>query len=284
MTTLIVGCGYLGRRVGQKLALRQLSVIGTVRSDPRASELISLGIDTLLADVLNPPSLKQLPRADRLLYCVGFDRSAGIPMRSVYVDGLANTLRALNGRIPLLVYASATSVYGQTDGGWVTENSPTLPNTESGRICLDAENLAAQICREQEISLIILRYSGLYGPGRIVRKSALENAEPITGDPEKYLNLIHIHDAASAALLALDQPPSSSHRLYLATDDRPLPRREYYEQAARLLKAPPPRFLSAAPGSPHEANKRISNHLIKSELHLSLTYPDILTGLPASLP
>jgi len=285
VSTLIVGCGYLGRRVGRRLALRQERVFGTVRTEPRARGLEAWGVEPVVADVLDPASLARLPEVDRAFYCVGFDRAAGVPMRTVYVDGLRNALTALAGKARRLVYASATSVYGRNDGGWVDEETPTEPTTESGRVCLDAERLAAETCGEQGIDLVVVRYSGLYGPGRVLRRAALERGEPIVGDPEKYLNLIHIDDAAAAAVAALDR--GGPGRVYLATDDLPLRRRDYYTRAAAGLGAAPPRFVAPEPGSAEsrreEANKRVSNRRIKAELGLALTYPDVASGLPAAI-
>ena len=285
MRTLIVGCGYLGRRVGQRLANRHETVFGTVRSERRAGELAGWGIEPVIADVLDPASLARLPEADRVLYCVGFDRSAGVSMRTVYVDGLRKALESLRGKTARVVYASATSVYGQNDGGWVNEDSPTEPTTESGRVCLDAEILAASIAAEGGLEMVIVRYSGLYGPGRILRRAALESGEPIVGDPAKWLNLIQIHDAASAAVVALDRGVSG--RVYLTTDDRPIERERFYTRAAFLLNASPPRFVTPEPGSPEarreESNKRVANRRIKEELGLSLAYPDMETGLAAAI-
>ncbi|MEJ7638759.1 MAG: hypothetical protein WKF75_12485 [Singulisphaera sp.] len=141
MSTLIVGCGALGRRVGRLLAGRGEPAFGIVRSPARGEELAALGIVPVIADVLDADSLTRLPAVDRVLYCVGFDRSAGVSMRTVYVEGLRNVLDRLGGRVDRWVYASSTSVHGQEDGGWIDEDSPADPRHEAGRVCLDAENL-----------------------------------------------------------------------------------------------------------------------------------------------
>ena len=107
---------------------RDGSVFGTARERARARRPArTAGSSPLIADVLDPDSLARLPAADRVFYCVGFDRSAGVPMRTVYVDGLRNALEALAGRTRPLVYASSTGVYGRNDGDWVDEDSPTEP-------------------------------------------------------------------------------------------------------------------------------------------------------------
>src|SRR4051794_24826107 len=94
-TTLIVGCGYLGRRVGRLLSARGERVLGTTRKAGRAGELADWGIEAVAADVLDRYSLEGLPEAGRALYCVGFDRTAGVPIRTVYVDGLRHALGRL---------------------------------------------------------------------------------------------------------------------------------------------------------------------------------------------
>ena len=216
--TLIFGCGYLGERVARLLHDRGDRVFGTTRSIGRAIELSRLGIEAVVADVMVPESLARLPEVDRVFYCVGYDRSKGLPIRSVYVDGLRHALGHLVDRASRLVYAGSTGVYGQDDGGWVDEDSPAEPRSESGRACLEAE---AVIRSYELLPSTIVRYSGLYGPGRIMRREGLLKGEPIVGDPRKYLNLIHVDDAAGVAVAALDHGPADG--LYLASDDRPAP-------------------------------------------------------------
>ncbi len=285
MTTLIIGCGYLGRRLGAWLLKDGGRVFGTVRSSGRAAELDGLGIEPVIADVLQPDSLHGLPRADRVFYCVGFDRSAGAAMRAVYVDGLQNVLDHLPPSTRRIVYASSTGVYGQTSGEWVDEDSPTQPLHESGRVCLEAEGGVRAWVDSHSLTAVVLRFAGLYGPNRIVRRTTLERGEPIPGDPDKFLNLVHIDDAAqvSAAALNAEKPPS----IYVVADDRPVTRREYYSVAAGALGAPEPRFTPTSMGSPESTrdatNKRVVNRRMKSGLGITLVYPDITTGLPAAL-
>jgi nucleoside-diphosphate-sugar epimerase len=285
MTTLIIGCGYLGRPVARQLLERGDTVFGTCRSASSAEALAELGVKPVRAEVLDVDSLRSLPAADRVVYCVGFDRSAGADKRAVYVEGLRNALGRLAAVPGRLVYVSSTSVYGGDDGGRVDEDSPAEPRTEAGRICLDAERVATDWGRATGASTVVLRCSGLYGPGRIVRRAMIEAGEPIPGDSDKFLNLIHIEDAARAVVAALDA--RSPLALYLVSDDRPVRRREYYALAAEALNAPPPRFIPPAPGSPEAArdaaSRRVANRRMKEELGVKLAYPDATTGVPAAL-
>jgi nucleoside-diphosphate-sugar epimerase len=289
VSTLIVGCGYLGLRIGTRLSNRHEIVYGTVRSERRVEALRRSGIAPLIVDVLDTEALKTLPRVEHVIYTVGFDRSAGIPMRRVYVEGLANVIRTIASPSVRMVYVSSTGVYGQTDGEWVDEDSPTEPTSESGKICLEAERIAGSLAKETGLELVILRLSGLYGPGRIITATSLNRlraGEPIPGDPTKYLNMIHIDDAASATICVLDW--GTAGRTYLASDDRPILRRDYYQLPAEMFPdAPPVRFQQPDPNSGKvgrdSSNKRVSNQRIKSELGFTLQYPHVLDGFFASL-
>ncbi len=203
------------------------------------------------------------------------------------MNGLQNVLDRLTSETARFVYASSTGVYGQTDGEWVDEKSPASPTHESAKICLEAECRVRAWAESRRGSLraIILRFAGLYGPNRVVRRAIVERGEPIPGDPGKFLNLIHIDDAARATLAALET--AHGEPLYLIADDRPVTRHEYYSSIARLKGAPEPRFELPTPGSAEAqrdaTNKRISNRRMRSVLGVELIHEGIGSGLPSAL-
>lgn len=267
---LIVGCGYLGQRVAQRWQPPGRTIALT---RGRTDELTALGVAPIVGDVLDPASLKYLPEVGVVVYAVGFDRNAGHSMRQVYVEGLANVLDALPGE-PKFVYVSSTSVYGQTNGEWVDENSATEPAEESGKIVREAE----RILRAKRPSAIILRFAGIYGPGRLLRRvDSLRKGEPIAANPNHFLNLIHIDDGVSAVLAAIEA--GSAGEIYNVSDGQPPTRQEFYVELARLLKAPPPRFAPGSTGT----NRRIANDKLKGELGVPLQFPSFREGLPASI-
>jgi nucleoside-diphosphate-sugar epimerase len=272
---LIIGCGYLGRRVAANW-LQQGRQVGALTRG-HGDQLLQKGITPIVGDVLQLPSIA--PSATTVLYAVGMDRSAGKTFREVYVEGLRNVLDWLPAP-KRFIYVSSTSVYGQADGEWVDESSPTEPNEENGQVVLDAERLL----RSKIPTAIILRFAGIYGPGRI-RLAAVEKGEPLAGDPNKWLNLIHVDDGARAIVAAADRADAGG--TYLIADDRPVRRREYYSILSELLQAPAPQFKPLEEGnSPRlrdRANRRISNHKMREQLGMDLAYPDFVTGLRASI-
>ena len=236
------------------------------------------GFEPVVCDVHDADSLKRLPAVDTVLYAVGFDRAAGATMRTVYVDGLAQVLDQLPPPARF-IYVSSSSVYGQTDGGWVDEDSSTQPEEESGKIVLGGE----QILHAKLPGAIVLRFSGIYGPGRLLRRATIEKGEPIVGDADKWLNLIHVDDGARAILAAAEH--AAPGRICNVCDDHPVRRRDFYTELARLLRASAAiRAAACGVASPHEkANRRIRNVRMKDELRVELRYPGYESGLAASV-
>lgn len=269
---LVVGCGYLGRRVAARWVAAGRRVAALTRRN--AAALAAVGIEPVTGDVLDPASLRNLPAASTVLYAVGMDRAAGRSMREVYVRGLANVLAALPG-FERFVYVSSTGVYGQTDGEWVDEASPTEPTEESGRVVLDAE----RTLRAAAPGAVILRFAGIYGPGRLLRQQPLLNGDPLVGDADKWLNLIHVDDGVSAVLAAERAEPGGT---FCVADDGPVSRRAFYTHLAELLGAPPARF--EPPANPHpEPNRRVSNRRAREVLGWAPAFPTYREGLAAAV-
>jgi nucleoside-diphosphate-sugar epimerase len=240
-----------------------------------ATGLAALGVEPLVGDVLDPITLRRLPEAETILYAVGVDRSSGQSMREIHIDGLANVLDALppSGRF---IHISSTSIYGQTDGGWVDETSPTEPAEESGRIVLDAERLL----RERRRDAIVLRLGGIYGPDRLLRRQTqLRSGEPLAGDRARWLNLIHVDDGVDAVLAAAERGvPGETYNI---VDDEPVPREVYFVRLAELVHASAPQFDGRTES--RQANRRVCNTKARSALGWRARYPSYLEGLPAAL-
>jgi nucleoside-diphosphate-sugar epimerase len=281
MRALIIGCGYLGRRVAALWRSRGYAVTALTRTDENASELCSLGIEPIKGDVLRPDSLAAIPAADVVLYAVGYDKRAGATKRDVYVQGLTNVLREIAPRVERIFFVSSTSVYGQNAGEWVDETSDCDPGTENGKISLAAEDVVRTLFPIDSGRMTILRFAGLYGPGRLLRRiESIRAAEPIQANPDAYLNLIHVVDGARVIVELAERGGRAP--IYLVTDNRPISRREYYSRLAKLVGGPPPNFQpsTADQGS---LNKRCSNARLRKELGEILRYPTFESGLADSI-
>jgi len=281
MRRLIIGCGYLGRRVAARWISGGDKVFALTRSEQNAAALRDLGVSPVLGDVTDAASLESLPECDTVLHAVGFDRSASASKREVYVNGLSNVLDRMAGRCGRFIHISSTSVYGQQSGEWVDENSDADSETESGEICIAAERLVLDRFSGDATSGqgTVLRLSGIYGPDRLLsRIDALKNAQPLPGPEDGWLNLIHVDDAAETVVTCAEA--KSLDAVYVVSDDRPIRRGEYYRLLAKLVGAPAPIF---DPGSvarhSRGINKRCRNRKLRDQLGVQLRYPDIESGL-----
>jgi nucleoside-diphosphate-sugar epimerase len=268
---LIFGCGYLGRRVAQLWLAAGHRVAALTRGN--ADALRTAGIEAISGDVLNCATLRSLPAASTVLYAVGLDRAAGKPMREVYVGGLGNVLDTLPA-VGRFVYVSSTSVYGQIDGGWVTEADATEPTEEAGRVVLEAE----QLLRVKRPDAIVLRFAGIYGPDRLLRKQPTLKGEPLTGDANKWLNFVHVADGAGAVLRA--ESHGAPGETYNVADGAPVARHDFYTLLAELLHAPPVSFDHRP--EPSAPNRRIDSTKFRA-LGWAPTFASYRDGLPVAV-
>ena len=162
---LIIGCGYLGKKVAQQWLSHGRRVFALTRSQSRAEQLRAEGLEPIVGDVSQPQSLEDLPEVASVLCAVGHTRRPGHSLHSLYVEGLRNVLDRLKAPNRFL-YVSSTGVYDQRDGSEVTEESETSPTEESAGAVLEAENLL----KERLPEAITLRFAGIYGPGRLLRE------------------------------------------------------------------------------------------------------------------
>lgn len=280
MRKLLIGCGYLGERVAREWLRQGDEVWVLTRSTANAERFASLGLKPVIGDVLDPESLEKLPGAESVLYAVGFDRSAQASKRTVYVDGLSNVLSKIGSKCERFLYVSSTSVYGQDAGELVDESSLTRPKEENGCVCRDAEAVARQV----KSTAIVLRLAGIYGPGRLLaRVEQLRRGDRLSGNPNAWLNLIHVDDAVRAVLAAETRGVSGA--TYLVCDDLPPRRHEYYSALAQMVGAPVPKFEELAADAPERQrlNKRCVNRRLREELRVELQFPTINDGLRSSL-
>ena len=199
MPKLVVGCGYLGSRVAGLWSQAGETVHAITRSIERARTFSAQGWIPIVADLTQPESLTNLPDIDTLLFSVGYERPyksdqtggpvAGSPDRHILVRRLRSpfmkftpagsrmSLPGLPASVGRIIYISSTGVYGQTDGDWVTEESPCSPTREGGQASLAAE----EVLRAHPLGArsIVLRLAGIYGPGRIPCRDDLLAGRPI---------------------------------------------------------------------------------------------------------
>jgi nucleoside-diphosphate-sugar epimerase len=222
------------------------------------------------ADFADPQTLAPLAgRSFDLVYYIATpDSYDDDGYRRAYVDGLRNVLDVVvpdgvgedDGRraaVPRVIFVSSTAVYGQSEGEWVDETSPTEPQRFSGRRTREAERLLAACAGVEPIAV---RFAGIYGPGRTRLVRSVGEGKPCHDDPPRWTNRIHEDDVVGVLLHVgrLAEPAS----LYVGVDHEPATDCRVADFIAGELGVPrPPRRKSgdAAGVGVRGANKRCRN-------------------------
>jgi nucleoside-diphosphate-sugar epimerase len=283
----IAGCGDIGRRVARLWADRGTRVLALARSEESAARLAAQGVAPVRGDLDRGSTLLSLPTARALVYYFAPPPDEG---------GTDPRMRAFLSRIPAgqeperLVYMSSSGVYGNCRGAWVTEETPARPETVRGGRRLDAETVALAWGRERDVPVIVLRVSGIYGPGRLPVDHIRKGLPVIREEEASYTNRIHADDLARVCVsAALRGRPGG---IYNVSDGRPGTVTEYYNAVADLMGLPRPpaigldearRVLSPIMLSFLRESKRLDNRRMREELGVELVYPTLEGGLRASL-
>jgi nucleoside-diphosphate-sugar epimerase len=276
---LIAGCGYVGEALGVRLAAEGHTVFGLRRRvlDPPA------GIEPIEADLGVPASLDALPDAiDTVFYLASPGGAEDALYRSAYVEGQRNLYAALvaRGQRPRRVlFASSTAVYGQRDGEWIDESSPTQPVDFRGRRLLEAEALLATT---PFIPGVAVRFGGIYGPRRSSLIDSVRAGRAVIRPGAHYTNRIHRDDCVGVLrhLMSLAAPEP----LYLGVDSEPADEAVVLRWLAGVLGAPEPR--TAAEGAPPRSERRGSKRCRNDRLLASgyvFAHPTFRHGYQAIL-
>ena len=267
MRILVAGAsGVLGRQLVPMLVERGHEVAGTTRGD-RGAVIEAMGARALYMDGLDPDSVAaavssaepevvvhQLTSLSGDLDLRKFDRTFALTnrLRTEGTDHLLSAARAVGAR-RFVVQSFAGWPYGRT-GSWIKTEDDPLDNDpiEAARSGLAAlRHLESAVAGAgPEIEGLVLRYGGFYGPGTslgtkpegvqttMVRKRQF----PIAGTGAGIWSLIHITDAATATVAAIEGGAPGPYNI---TDDEPAPIGEILPVLADAIGAKPPRHVPA---------------------------------------
>jgi nucleoside-diphosphate-sugar epimerase len=246
------GAGVVGQRLVSQLVARGHQVTATTTSAARLGLLERLGADGVVMDGLDAVSVGEAVAAARPDTIVHQMTSIARKPDMRHMDrwfAATNRLRT-EGTDHLLAAAEAAGVTnfvaqgyaswnGIREGGWV--------KTEEDRLDPMAGTSAAPVMgalRHVEEVVVkaggaVLRYGWFYGPGAVdelvelVRKRQF----PLVGGGAGYCSWVHLDDAASATVLAVEQ---KARGVFNIVDDEPAPASEWLPYLAACAGAKPP--------------------------------------------
>jgi nucleoside-diphosphate-sugar epimerase len=236
----------------------------------------------LIADITRPDELARLPDGfDWVVNCVASRGGGAEDYRRIYLQGTRHLLDWLSAKPPQkFVYTSSTSVYGQTDGSWVKETSPTEPLSKTAKVLLETERLLLAAVADRKVPTVILRVAGIYGPERGHGfKQFLKNEARMKGDGSRFLNMIHRDDVIGCIIAALKN--SRAGEVYNVVDDEPVSQMDFFLWLAEELGKKLPPTVPEDYGEDRKrgvTNKRVSNRKLKMEFGHQFKYPNFRIG------
>lgn len=273
-TLLSIGHGYSAQALARLLIPQGWVVIGTTRSADRARAFAAEGVEPLLLPGTLAPALA---RASHILTSVAPDASGDPILRDHAAE-----LRA--ARPEWVGYLSTTAVYGDHEGGWVSEDTPLTPATPRGQARVAAETAWGDL----GLPVHIFRLAGIYGPGRGPFEKVRDGTARRIIKPGQVFSRIHVDDIAQVLAASMQHPRPGS--VYNLCDDDPAPPEDVIAHAAELLGLPlPPAIpydqadLTPMARSFYAESKRVRNDRIKSDLGITLLHPTYRQGLAALL-
>jgi nucleoside-diphosphate-sugar epimerase len=270
---LIVGCGAIGYELAKTLENAGHTVTGLKRNPPLESQE---KFKYVKADITSSHDLASFDTDfEYVFFIVSADSRNEKSYHDIYETGIDNLLSrfAQTGCKAPWIFVSSTSVYGQCQGEWVDESSVTAPAKATSLKIVQAE----QKLMRQNPANIIVRFSGIYGPGREYLLRMAKQAPSIQQRPPYYTNRIHQRDCVGVLAFLLEQSLAGVNleQCYLASDDHPAPLWEVMNWLTERMQANPP--IAKTEANTSDMNKRCRNDRLK-QLGYRFIYPEYKTG------
>ena len=268
------GFGQVAKSFVKKLIIENYNVILTTTSRSNSSKKNFNGINynSYLFNSYKYDSdlLRELKAADHILVSIPPEKQEDLVIKnfSKYME---------DSKIKWITYLSATSVYGDHKGEWVSENSETKPTLPNGIARLKVENLWLSLQMKKKLSIQIFRLSGIYSNEKNILVRLKLGTAKLINKNDHYFSRIHVEDIANILFKSLSK--FKTGEIYNIADDKPSSLDEITLHAARLLdikdlkKIEVNEIESDMLKNFYKDSKRVSNKKIKEYFSYSFKFP-----------
>lgn len=282
---MIIGCGDIGLRVAAKLIGQGHAVTATAHFEAGLTALENAGIKPLVANFDYQDEIPDLPLHGRKLFYLLAPQGGG---SSDY--RMLNFCRSLSAENypEKIVYISTSGVYGDCGDQLVTEETPLNPQTSRAKRRVSAEQQLREQSQKFGFELIILRVTGIYGPGRLPLVQLHKGHEVLKVEESPPTNRIHSLDLVDICLAAMARGDNGD--IFNVCDGQQSSMSEYFMAVARLYNLPQPQQISREEAEQRlnpltlsflKETRRMTNRKLLEKLAVSLKYPTLEEGLIA---
>lgn len=284
----IIGCGFIGKKVGVRLSERKLAVTCFVRSEQSFSECGNYDLDVAICDL----DEKNIGLEENVLdqfwgSCIAYfappPKTGLQDTRMQHFVDMLNKLKISPAKILLI---STTGIYGDCQGDWIDESRDVNPQADRAHRRLSAETQIQNYCDEKNIDCVVLRVPGIYSHEKLPVKRITSGEPVVRAEDSGYTNRIHADDLAAFCIEALTEEVESG--VYNCCDGNPSTMNDYFMQVADALNISRPdeislqqakQELSAGMLSYLAESKRIKNTRLLANFKTQFKYPNLHAGL-----
>jgi nucleoside-diphosphate-sugar epimerase len=284
----IIGCGDIGRRVSVLAREKGCEITALSHSPGKFEPLHKSGIRIFSGDLDSKSTLLDLPIAGSTVFFFAPPPGGGIvdPRIRNFCDAVQP------GHEPQkIIYLSTTGVYGDCGDMPVTEETTPNPQTSRARRRLNAETVISSWGRERGVPVVILRITGIYGPGRLPLQHLMSGTPLLSEEEAPITNRIHADDLARVCLAAAEKGENGD--IFNVSDGEHSTMTHYFNAVADLLGIPRPVQIcrdEAAKTMPPLLysyfceSRRIDNRRMLEKLGIRLHFPTLAEGLKSCIP
>ncbi|HRW58335.1 MAG TPA: NAD-dependent epimerase/dehydratase family protein [Chlamydiales bacterium] len=257
MDILIIGCGYIGADLANKLQQEGHGTTCTTTKKLNLEKINPVTRKALLLTSSDSELLKQLiSENDVIILSIAPNINNRYDEDTLSMSQAILNIAQTTTHPKQCIFTSRTNVYGDHKGMWVDENSSLNPYNDQIQMIIDAEHAILSTTKNHWKSTI-LRIPFVYGPGRELSKelNLFEN-RPLLGK-NFYTNMLHKEDLISVISFAINH---NCEGIYNVCDDDHPTRKELLDEIIEKTHA---KKIEVKDLPAIEGNARVSNHKIK---------------------
>jgi dihydroflavonol-4-reductase len=250
LRALVTGAGgFTGGHLARALAARGDDVVALVRQEMPAAPKAQ-GIRLAMGDVRDRRAVERAAAGvDVVFHIAAIYRQAGLDdevYRAVNARAVGEVIRgAAAAGVRRVVHCSTVGVHGNVEHPPANEDAPFSPGDIYQITKLEGERIAQQAAAETGIEVVIVRPTGIYGPGdrRLLKlfRGVVRRRFVTLGDGRIFYHLTYIDDLVAGFQLA-GEVPAAAGRTYIIAGGEVTTLNEVIDRIAEVAGVEPPRL------------------------------------------
>ena len=274
------GFGQVAKNFIKKLSVEKYNINLSITSRSESSKETFEGINCnsylFNSEKFDQNLVVKLKEADHILVSIPPENQEELVIKnfSKFIE---------SSKVKWITYLSATSVYGDHKGEWVTESSETNPTSNSGIARLKAENAWVSFEKNSKMPIQIFRLSGIYSNKKNTLTRLRAGDMKLINKKNHYFSRIHVDDIVNILFKSLSK--FKSGEIYNISDDKPSSSEEVNLFGAKILnildieKIKINKIRNEKLNNFYKNSKKVSNEKVKKFFNYRLKFPSYIEGL-----